>query len=93
LVAINPLSEQFTTPDCSKTTQRTIEMNLTVVLLAVVIVGISIAGIAIKMFMVKDGEFRKVCGSVDPKTGKPIPCSCKSPEPYSTESCDNTAGE
>jgi hypothetical protein len=68
-------------------------MNLTVVLLAVIIVGISIAGIAIKMFVIKGGEFKKVCGSIDPKTGKPIPCTCKSPEPYSQESCDNTVTE
>ncbi len=65
-------------------------MNLIVILLAVLIVGISIAGIAIKMFMVKDGEFQKVCGSVDPKTGKPVPCTCKTTEPYSPEDCDNT---
>jgi hypothetical protein len=47
-----------------------------VILLSIVIVGIAMAGIAIKMFVIKGGEFKKSCGSVDAKTGKPMPCSC-----------------
>jgi hypothetical protein len=65
-------------------------MDIKVVLLAVAIVGISVAAIAIKMFMVKGGEFKKVCGSIDPETGKTIPCTCKSGEDFSAEACDNT---
>lgn len=61
-------------------------MILKVVLLAIVIVGLSIAGIAIKMFVVKGGEFKKSCGSTDPKTGQRIGCSCGKTE---GTSCDN----
>ena len=61
-------------------------MILKVVLLAVVIVGLSIAGIAIKMFVQKDGEFKKSCGSTDPKTGQRIGCSCGKTD---NTSCDN----
>lgn len=53
-------------------------MNSTilVLLIAIIIVGLSIAGIAIKMFVKKDGEFKKSCGMVDPTTGKRMGCSC-----------------
>jgi hypothetical protein len=53
-------------------------MDLKVILLAIGIVGIAFAGIAIKMFFIKGAEFKKSCGSVDPKTGKPLACGCKS---------------
>ena len=65
-------------------------MNIKVILLAIVLVGIAMAAIAIKMFFIKGGEFKKSCGSVDLKTGKPLPCSCG----HSGESkgtCENTS--
>jgi len=38
------------------------------------------------MFLKKDGEFQKVCGSIDPDTGQRVDCTCgKSSE----EMCDN----
>jgi len=59
---------------------------LKVILITIVILGIAIGGIAIKMFVKKDGEFQKSCGSVDPDTGKRSSCSCgKSSE----EQCHN----
>lgn len=48
------------------------------ILLAIILVAIAIAGIAIKMFFIKGAEFKKSCGSVDPKTGKAMPCGCGS---------------
>lgn len=54
--------------------------------ITVLLLGLAIAGIAIKMFLKKDGEFQKVCGSVDPDTGQRLACTCgKSSE----EMCDN----
>ena len=46
------------------------------ILLSVILIAIAIAAIAIKMFVKKDGEFRKSCSSVDPETGKPLGCAC-----------------
>lgn len=61
-------------------------MILKVVLLAVIIIGLSIAGIAIKMFLKKDGEFKKSCSSVDPATGERYGCSCGKAE---GSTCEN----
>lgn len=61
-------------------------MILKIVLLAVVIIGLSIAGIAIKMFVKKDGEFKKSCSSVDPNTGQRLGCTCGNAE---GSTCDN----
>jgi hypothetical protein len=47
-----------------------------VLLFSVILIAIAIAAIAIKMFLKKDGEFRKSCSSVDPETGEPLGCSC-----------------
>jgi len=41
-----------------------------VLVITILLLGLAIAGIAIKMFLKKDGEFQKVCGSVDPDTGQ-----------------------
>ena len=46
------------------------------VILSVILVSIAIAAIAIKMFVKKDGEFKKSCSSIDPETGKPLGCTC-----------------
>ena len=56
------------------------------ILITIAIVGLAFAGFAIKMFIKKDGEFKKGCGSVDPKTGKSMSCSCHD-KPDQT--CDN----
>ena len=58
-------------------------------LLAIAIVGIAVLGIAIKMFFIKDAEFQKSCGSIDPTTGQKISCTCGKPE---EEQCDNKSG-
>ena len=57
-----------------------------ILLIAVVLIGIAVAAIAIKMFVKKDGQFVKTCGSVDPKTGKKIGCSCGSED---ESKCEN----
>lgn len=55
-------------------------------IITIILLGAAIAGIAIKMFVKKDGEFQKSCGSVDPDTGQKTACSCgKSSE----EMCHN----
>ena len=53
------------------------------------VVSIAIAAIAIKMFVKKDGEFKKSCSSLDPLTGKPLGCSCGNADGGS--SCENKA--
>ena len=67
-------------------------MNLKVILIAIILVAIAFIAIGIRMFLVKGGEFKKSCGSVDPATGKPMPCVCKS-EPDAEGSCLNAEEE
>lgn len=57
------------------------------ILVATALVGIAVAGIAIKLFVLKDGEFKKSCSSVDPNTGKAMACSCGG---ETDDSCANT---
>jgi len=58
-----------------------------VFLLAIILVGIAISGIAIKMFLKPGETFTRVCGSkFDPKTGKPLACSCQTQAP---QDCHN----
>ncbi len=52
-------------------------MYLKLLLISVVLIALAIAAIAIKMFLKKDGEFKKQCSSVDPDTGKKLGCSCE----------------
>jgi len=49
---------------------------LKILLLTAILMGLAFAGFAIKMFFKKDGEFKKQCSSVNPKTGKAIGCVC-----------------
>ncbi|MBN1198346.1 MAG: hypothetical protein JXA23_03265 [Bacteroidales bacterium] len=60
---------------------------LKVILLSIGLVAIAIAAIAIKMFVKKDGEFKKSCSSVDPATGNRIGCTCGHAD--GGESCEN----
>lgn len=60
---------------------------LKLILVAIALVGMAIAGIAIKLFVLKDGEFKKSCSSVDPNTGKAMACSCGG---ETDDSCANT---
>lgn len=62
---------------------------LKVILLSLLIVALAIGAIAIKMFVKKDGEFKKSCSSVDPATGKRLGCTCGNAE--GDEACDNKA--
>lgn len=57
-----------------------------ILIIAVVLIAMAWAAIGIKMFVKKDGKFTKSCGSVDAKTGKPVPCSCHSDK---VSDCDN----
>ena len=60
-----------------------------VILLSVIVIGVAIAAIAIKMFVKKDGEFKKTCSTVDPKTGEPLGCTCGKGD--GGEACENKA--
>jgi len=49
---------------------------LVVIIICIALVGLAIAGIAIKMFLLKGGEFKKQCSVKDPKTGQSLGCGC-----------------
>ncbi|MCD4745472.1 MAG: hypothetical protein K8R58_04165 [Bacteroidales bacterium] len=51
-------------------------MFLKIIIISAILIGFAVLAIAIKMFVLKGGEFKKQCGSVDPKTGKRISCTC-----------------
>jgi len=57
------------------------------ILITIVIVGLAVVGFAIKMFVKKDGEFKKSCSSVDPTTGKKMDCTCQDTP---AQACDNS---
>ena len=47
-----------------------------ILLITIVFLALAFAGFAVKMFFKKDGEFKKECSTVDPRTGQPLGCSC-----------------
>ncbi len=55
-------------------------MFIKVLLISVVLILIVFVGLGIKILIKKDGKFEKSCGSIDPKTGKKVSCSCGAPE-------------
>jgi hypothetical protein len=59
---------------------------LKLILVATVLLGIAFAGIAIKMFFIKDAQFKKSCSSIDSQTGQQFGCSCGGNE---STSCEN----
>lgn len=63
-------------------------MFLKLLLISIILISIALAGLAIKMFVLKGGELKKQCGSVDPKTGNRLSCSCGSEEKVK---CENEA--
>jgi hypothetical protein len=42
------------------------------------LIAVAIAGIAIKMFVRKDGEFKKQCATIEFETGERVGCVCTS---------------
>jgi hypothetical protein len=61
-------------------------MFLKLLLISIVFLGLAFAGFAVKMFFKKDGEFKKSCSSVHPKTGERIGCACGG---EGSDSCHN----
>ncbi|HBX53125.1 MAG: hypothetical protein A2275_18165 [Bacteroidetes bacterium RIFOXYA12_FULL_35_11] len=59
---------------------------LKVLIPAIVLLILAFLGFAIKMFFIKNGEFKKTCSSVDSKTGKRIGCVCNGED---DENCVN----
>lgn len=51
-------------------------MYLKLLIITAIALAFAFAAIAIKMFVKKDGEFKKQCSSVDPNTGKKMGCTC-----------------
>lgn len=67
------------------------ENVLVLFIITAVLLLLSFCFIGIKMFLKKNGEFKKQCSSVDPLTGERIGCTCgkksvydecKSPKKY-----------
>lgn len=56
---------------------------------AIILIGIAVLGIAIKMFFIKGSTFTKTCGSVDPKTGQKVACTCGDDGNENRVKCDN----
>ena len=52
-------------------------MFIQLFLLSVVLLSVAFSGFAIKMFFLKNGQFKKQCSSAirDPKTGKRLSCA------------------
>ncbi len=61
-------------------------MVLKIFLVTVVFLALAFAGFAIKMFVKKDGEFKKQCSTINPNTGERYGCVCDSGE---DEICQN----
>jgi hypothetical protein len=61
-------------------------MVLKIFLVTIVFLGLAFAGFAIKMFVKKDGEFKKQCSSVNPNTGERYGCVCGED---GDEACEN----
>jgi len=60
---------------------------LKLIFITIAIIGVAVAGFAIKMFVKKDGEFKKSCSSADPTSGKNTSCTCHdTPD----QKCDNS---
>jgi hypothetical protein len=62
-------------------------MILNVLLISILFIGLAFAGFAIKILLKKNGEFKKSCSSVDPKTGERYGCSCGHSD--GGEACEN----
>lgn len=60
---------------------------LKIVLFAIILVALAWVAIAIKMFLKKNGQFQKACSTVDPKTGKPLACTCLN---NTSDVCENS---
>ncbi len=59
---------------------------LKLLIITITFIGLAIALIAIKMFVKRNGEFKKLCSSIDPTTRERYGCTCnKSKE----ETCEN----
>ncbi len=56
---------------------------------AIILIGLAVLGIAVKMIFIKGSNFTKTCGSVDPKTGKKVACTCGNENHERKENCKN----
>lgn len=58
------------------------ETVILVFIVSLVILALCFCFIGIKMFLKKNGEFKKQCSSVDPLTGERIGCTCGNSSVY-----------
>jgi len=61
-------------------------MTIKLIIMSIILLGIAFAGIAVKMFFIKDSEFRKTCGSLDSSAGARTGCTCTN---ETAASCNN----
>ncbi len=47
-------------------------------LITLILIGAAVAAIAIKMFLKKNGEFKKYCATIEFENGEKIGCVCTS---------------
>jgi len=73
LLNFSPLTGNILTFAVSKE----VNMFIKLFLLSVALLAIAFSGFAIKMFFLKNGQFKKQCSSSirDPKTGKKLACA------------------
>jgi len=55
------------------------------ILISTVLIGIAVLALAVKMFLIKGGQFTKSCSSIDEK-GNRVPCTCKN---NADKKCEN----
>jgi len=65
-------------------------MFVKLLIITALVVLIALVALAVKILFTKTGKFEKSCGSVDPTTGKRMPCSCGSEK---EQECHNQAEE
>jgi hypothetical protein len=62
-------------------------MLIDIIIFSIILLGLAIGGLAIKILLIKNGEFKKSCSSIDPETGQSYGCSCGSAD--GGEACRN----
>lgn len=50
--------------------------TLAVIVISFIIIALCIGGVGIKMFVKRNGEFKRLCSGRDPYSGKAAGCQC-----------------
>ena len=62
-------------------------MFIDILIFSIILLGLAFGGFAIKILLIKNGEFKKSCSSIDPETGQSYGCSCGGTS--GGENCEN----